>query len=104
MGGEVRFHGAAFVIAMVHEHSPAAGRLPGLHVPPPVSYHEAGAKIDIPPLGGVRQKSGLGLAASAIVRIVMRTNEYIAEIFRENTGIPPPVSGSVVQTPGSCLN
>jgi hypothetical protein len=67
------------MVSTIEENSSAACADAGLHVAPAIADHEARIKVDPASLGGVKEHSGLGLAACASVRVVVRANDDLVE-------------------------
>jgi len=67
------------IVVPIQEHCPAPRPCPGLHVPPPVSHHEAAAKVDAPVSGRIEKQPRFRLAARALVSVVMVADSEIIQ-------------------------
>jgi hypothetical protein len=75
------------MVSTIEEDSPAACAEAGLNIAPAVADHETRIKVDPASLRGVDEHSGLGLAACASVRVVVRTNDDLVEGKRHEQSV-----------------
>src|SRR6185369_11827882 len=80
--GRVRGPGrTAFAIAAVDPDGAAAGRGPGVDVPPPVANHEAAGGIGAVPRRAFQDEAGQRFAATAPVGVVVKAAQEI--VYRQ---------------------
>jgi hypothetical protein len=75
------------MVSTIEENSSAACADAGLYVAPAIADHEARIEVDPASLGGVDEHSGLGLAACAPVRVVVRANDDLVERKRHDQSV-----------------
>ena len=65
----------------------------GVDVAPAIAHHKTAGEIDMVFALGLQQQTGLGLAASAMIRIVMITDEDIVDRQRSRERLMNALNG-----------